>query len=53
MDIEVLPILSKPTLKPWEEVTRNKHKTILGYDKEVTIYIHDFSKPIQFKVLGS
>jgi hypothetical protein len=45
--------LSKPIIRPWEEISYNKHRTGLGYDKEVTFHILDYSKRIHFKVQDS
>jgi hypothetical protein len=36
--------LSKPIIRPWEEISHNKHRTGLGYDKEVTFHTPDYSK---------
>lgn len=44
--------LSKPIIKPWEEICDNKHKIGLGYDKEVTFHIPDYSRPIHFQSVG-
>jgi hypothetical protein len=44
--------LSKPIIRPWEEIIYNKNRTGLGYDKEVTFHIPDYSKPIQFQSVG-
>lgn len=40
--------LPKPIIKPWEELVNNKHKTSLGYEKDVSFHIPDYTKPIQF-----
>jgi hypothetical protein len=44
--------LSKPIIRPWEEIIYNKNRTGLGYDKEVTFHIPNYSKPIQFQSVG-
>jgi hypothetical protein len=44
--------LSKPIIRPWEEIIYNKNRARLGYDKEVTFHILDYSKPIEFQSLG-
>jgi hypothetical protein len=36
--------LSKPIIRPWEEIRNNKHKTGIRYDKEVTFHTPDYSK---------
>ena len=46
---EVQLAFSKPIIRPWEELVHNKHKTGLGYDKDVSFHIPDYSKPIQFQ----
>jgi hypothetical protein len=44
--------LSKPIIRPWEEIRDNKHITCIGYEKEVTFHIPDYTKPIQFQSVG-
>jgi hypothetical protein len=44
--------LSKPIIRPWEEIIYNKNRTGLGYDKEVTFHIPDYSRPIKFQSVG-
>jgi hypothetical protein len=44
--------LSKPIIRPWEEIIYNKNRTRLGYDKEVTFHNPDYSKPIKFQSFG-
>jgi hypothetical protein len=44
--------LSKPIIRPWEEIIYNKNRTGLGYDKEVTFHILDYSRPIKFQSVG-
>ena len=36
--------LSKPIIRPWDEILNNKHRKGLGYEKEITFYIVDYSK---------
>jgi hypothetical protein len=38
--------LSKPIIRPWEEISYKKNRTRLGYDKEVTFHIPDYSRPL-------
>jgi hypothetical protein len=40
--------LSKPVIRPWEEIRHNKHRTGIRYEKDVTFHIPDYTKPIQF-----
>lgn len=47
-DAEVQLALPKPIIKPWEHLVHNKHRTGLGYDKDVFFHIPDYSKPTQF-----
>jgi hypothetical protein len=49
---QVQNTLSNPIIRPWEEIIYNKNRTGLGYDKEVTFHIPDYSKPIQFHSVG-
>jgi hypothetical protein len=49
---QVQNTLSKPIIRPWEEIIYNKNRTGLGYDKEVTFHIPDYSKPIKFHSVG-
>jgi hypothetical protein len=42
---QVQNTLSKPIIRPWEEIIYKKNRTRLGYDKEVTFHIPDYSKP--------
>jgi hypothetical protein len=44
--------LSKPIIITWEEIIYNKNITRLGYDKEFTFHIPDYSKPIKFQSVG-
>ena len=44
--------LLKPIIRPWEELVHNKHKTSLGYDKDVSFHIPNYSKPIKFQSAG-
>ena len=38
--------LSKPIIRPWEEIIYNKHRTRPGYEKEATFHLLDYSIPI-------
>jgi hypothetical protein len=49
---EVQLPLSKPIIRPWEEIRNNKHITDIRYEKEVTFHILDYTKPIQFQSVG-
>jgi hypothetical protein len=49
---QVQNTLSKPITRPWEEINYNKNRIRLGYEKEVTFHIPDYSKPIQFQSVG-
>ena len=51
-DASVQPALLKPIIRPWEELVHNKHKTGLGYDKDVSFHIPDYTKPIIFQSAG-
>ena len=44
--------LSKPIIRHWEEIIYNKNRIGLGYDKEVTFHIPDYSRPIKFQSVG-
>ena len=44
--------LSKPIIKPWEEIRYNRKRKGLGYEKDVTFHIPDYSKPIPFVSTG-
>jgi len=44
--------LPKLIIKPWEDLLHNKHRTSLGYDKDVSSHNPDYSKPIQFDSVG-
>ena len=44
--------LSKPIIRPWEEIRNNKHRTRLRYENVLTFHIPDYSKPIQFVSAG-
>ena len=52
VDVEVQFTLPKPIIKPWEELVHNKHKIGLGYEKDLSFHIPDYSKPIQFQSVG-
>ena len=49
---QVQNTLSKPIIRPWEEIIYKKNITRLGYDKEVTFHIPDYSRPIKFQSAG-
>ena len=38
--------LPKPIIRPWEQLVHNKHRTGLGYDKDLSFHIPDYAKPI-------
>ena len=44
--------LSKPIIRPWEEIRYNRQRKGLGYEKDVTFHIPEYSKPIQFVSVG-
>ena len=48
-DAETQSTLPKPIIRPWEKLVHNKHITGLGYDKDLSFHIPDYSKPIQFQ----
>jgi hypothetical protein len=59
--INPLPLISKqqfqntlfnPIIRPWEEINYNKNRERLGYDKEVTFNILNYSRPMQFQSVG-
>jgi len=41
--------LFKSIIRPWEEIRDNKYITCLGYDKEVTFHIPNYSRPIHLQ----
>ena len=51
-DADVHTSPPKPIIRPWEELVHNKHKTGLGYDKELSFHILDYSNPIKFQSAG-
>jgi len=51
-DVETQSALPKPIIRPWEQLVHNKHITGLGYEKDLTFHILDYSKPIQFQSAG-
>ena len=51
-DAEVQLALPKPIIRPWEQLVHNKHRTGLGYDKDLSFHIPDYAKPIQFQSAG-
>ena len=48
-DAETQSALSKPIIRPWEQLVHNKHITSLGYDKDLSFQIPDLAKPIQYQ----
>jgi len=50
--VEIQRSLPKPIIRPWKELVNNKHKIGLGYDKDVSFHIPDYSKPVQFHSVG-
>ena len=42
----------KHVIRPWEEMTHNKHRTGLGYNSDVSFHIPEFAKPIKFRSVG-
>ena len=51
-DVETQSALPKPIIRPWEQLVHNKHRTGLGYDKDLSFHIPDYAKPIQFQSAG-
>ena len=51
-DAETQSALPKPIIRPWEQLVHNKHRTGLGYDKDLSFHIPDYAKPIQFQSAG-
>jgi len=51
-DVETQSALPKPIIRPWEQLVHNKHITSLGYEKDLSFHIPDYSKPIQFQSVG-
>ena len=51
-DAETQSALPKPIIRPWEQLVHNKHRTSLGYDKDLSFHIPDYSKPIHFQSAG-
>ena len=49
VDATVQPALPKPIIRPWAELVHNKHRTGLGYDKDVSFHIPDYTKLIIFQ----
>jgi hypothetical protein len=49
---QVTDIVSNPITRPWEEIIYNNNRIGLGYDKEVTFHIPDYSRPIKFQSDG-
>jgi len=44
--------ISKKLIRPWEEISFNKHRHDLGYNSENTLFIPDFKKLVQFVSVG-
>lgn len=51
-EANILPALPKRIIKHWEEIVHNKHRTDLGYDKDFSFHILEYSKPIKFQSVG-
>ena len=51
-DAKTQSALPKPIIRPWEHLVHNKHRTGLGYDKDLSFHIPDYAKPIQFHSAG-
>jgi len=45
-EAEIQLALPKSVVRPWEELVHNKHRKGLGYYKDVSFHIPDYSKPI-------
>jgi len=41
--------LSQKIIRPWEEIRKNKHRTNIGYEKDVTFNNPYYTNPIQFQ----
>ena len=52
VEAEIQSVLPKSIIRPWEELVHNKYRTSLGYDKDVSFHILDYSKPIKFQSAG-
>lgn len=52
VDADTQSALPKPIIRPWEHLVHNKHRTGLGYDKELSFHIPNYAKPIQFQSAG-
>ena len=48
-DVEAHTSPPKPIIRPWEQIVHNKHIVGLGYDKDFSFHIPDYSKPIKFQ----
>lgn len=46
VDVEIQHTLPNTIIRPLEELVHNKHKTCLGYEKDVSFHILDYSKSI-------
>jgi hypothetical protein len=49
---EVQLPLSKTIIIAWEEIIKKNHRTSIGYEKEVTFHIPDYTKLIWFQSVG-
>lgn len=45
-------LVPKTFIRPWEEITCNKNRIGVIYDKDVFFHVLDFSKPIEFCSVG-
>ena len=53
VEVVLVPISSKPIIKPWEEIQNNWNQRGLGYvNDDTNLNIPDYSKPIQFVIVG-
>jgi hypothetical protein len=46
-----LPLSNRISI-PWEEIIHNKHRTNIGYEKDVIFHNLDYTKPIKFQSVG-
>jgi hypothetical protein len=44
--------LSKPIIRPWEELHFNRNRHGLGYENQNSFHIPNYSKPILFVSVG-
>lgn len=45
-DAKIHRALPKPIIRPWEELADNRNRTCLGYEKDVSFHILDYTKEI-------